>query len=81
MSDYTGIKGTYVLIVDDDDLQREILFRKLQKLGCRVDQAEDGRSALEKWEQNTYDLIITDCHMPNVDGFELSNMIRMSAPL
>ncbi|CAA0102902.1 Virulence sensor protein BvgS [Halioglobus japonicus] len=65
-----------ILIVDDNEFNRVVLMKQLTLLGYDADDAIDGRDALEKLGQNDYSLIITDCHMPRVDGFELTRMVR-----
>ncbi len=61
-----------VLVVDDDDLVRKLLTKFLQGIGYRVDVAEDGKSALERLGQLSYDLVLTDLQMPRLGGRELT---------
>ena len=68
--------GVRILIVDDHPVNRKLLSRQLAKLNVAVDTAENGLEALHKYEANTYDLIITDCNMPEMDGYELARQIR-----
>jgi two-component system chemotaxis response regulator CheY len=66
-----------VLVVDDNSHMRKIIRVLLNGFGCRtVWEAEDGAVALELYEQNNPDLIITDWVMPIIDGLELVQMIR-----
>ena len=60
-----------VLAVDDDPSLLKLMVRRLDKLGLQIEQASDGRSALELIESNTYDLVVTDIYMPGVTGLEL----------
>ncbi|MCP4355774.1 MAG: response regulator [Proteobacteria bacterium] len=69
----TGIK---VLVVEDIPLNRMIITKVLDKFGCSVDAASDGVEAIEKIKENEYDLIFMDCHMPNMDGFAATKIIR-----
>lgn len=65
-----------VLIADDHSINRALLSYQLQYLGQQVSSAENGLLALEKWQQQHFDLVITDCNMPLMDGFALTQAIR-----
>jgi len=69
-----------ILIVDDHDTNRLILRRQLERLGCRVTEAADGQEALLFIEDESFDLIITDCQMPEMDGVTLTQTVRFSHP-
>lgn len=65
-----------ILAVDDNSVNLEIIKRQLKVFGLQVDGADDGEKALQLWLNHTYDLIITDCHMPVKDGYLLTQEIR-----
>jgi two-component system response regulator VanR len=65
-----------ILVVDDDDQIREILATALGGDGHEVDGARDGGEALALLEQHPYDLVLSDLHMPRVDGPSLYEMLR-----
>ena len=65
-----------VLAVDDHPTNRDLLARQIRILGLRAETAENGQSALSKWRDGNFALVITDCHMPEMDGYELSQAIR-----
>lgn len=65
-----------VLISDDDKLTREGLSTMLRAAGHSVVEAEDGEQALEMLKQRMPDLVITDVHMPNMDGITLVGKIH-----
>ena len=65
-----------VLVVDDNEINRFLSSKVLTKWGINVDLAEDGKVALDKIQQTTYDLILMDLHMPVMDGMEASREIR-----
>jgi DNA-binding response OmpR family regulator len=65
-----------VLIADDDDVCRVLLAATLTKLGYHVLETGNGRAALSAWEEGTYQLIISDCMMPDLDGLEFCRRIR-----
>ncbi|MCE1972550.1 transporter substrate-binding domain-containing protein [Enterobacter cloacae] len=66
----------HVLVVDDHDTNRLILRRQLERLDCRVTEAADGEEALLFLEDDDFDLIITDCQMPVMDGIALTRAVR-----
>ncbi|MCU1719455.1 ATP-binding protein [Pseudomonas sp. 5P_3.1_Bac2] len=65
-----------VLIVDDHPANLLLLAQQLEFLGHHVSQAKDGAQALECWNKQTFDLVITDCNMPNMNGYQLAETIR-----
>lgn len=65
-----------VLVVDDHPVNRKLLVIQLGLLGLRGEPAENGEKALAMWRNGQFDLIITDCHMPKMDGYELAQTIR-----
>ena len=65
-----------VLVVDDNSTNRKVMARQLALIGFRSDCAEDGEEALAKWRGSRYALVITDCHMPVMDGYTLTRAIR-----
>ncbi len=67
------------ILVAEDNLTNQIVTRgMLEKLGCSVDMVENGLEAVAAVKQSTYDLIIMDCHMPRMDGYEASEKIRQN---
>jgi signal transduction histidine kinase/DNA-binding NarL/FixJ family response regulator/HPt (histidine-containing phosphotransfer) domain-containing protein len=65
-----------VLVVDDNSMNRKVMARQLALLGFRSDCAENGEEALAKWRAGSFALVITDCHMPVMDGYALTRAIR-----
>ncbi len=65
-----------VLIAEDQLTNRWLLERQLKRLGCSVATVPDGRAALVALDDADYDMLITDCHMPEIDGEALTRMIR-----
>jgi light-regulated signal transduction histidine kinase (bacteriophytochrome)/CheY-like chemotaxis protein/HPt (histidine-containing phosphotransfer) domain-containing protein len=68
--------GKRILIVDDDATLRWLAQRQLRKLGCAVDTAENGEAGLQRLRHGGYDLLLTDCHMPLLDGVGLTQAVR-----
>lgn len=66
-----------VLIVDDNNVNIIVLKKLLKSINVKADTAENGKIALEKSEKNNYQLIFMDIHMPEMDGFEATKLIRL----
>ena len=69
-------KNHMILVAEDNEINQIVLSNQLGILGYPHEIAADGRAALEKWQSGHFDLILTDCHMPLMDGFELTAEIR-----
>lgn len=69
-------QGTLILVAEDNATNRELLGRQLTRLGYTYEMAEDGKLALDAWRSNDYGMLLTDCRMPNMDGFDLSRAVR-----
>jgi putative two-component system response regulator len=65
-----------ILVVDDNEINREIMQSQLASMGYRVDTAFNGMDALGKYQKNKYDVILTDIDMPEMDGYALTKEIR-----
>jgi CheY-like chemotaxis protein len=66
----------HLLVVDDNELNRDMLSRRLERKGYTVDVAEDGYKALEQVGQTTYDLILLDIMMPGISGIDVLEELR-----
>jgi putative two-component system response regulator len=67
-----------ILLVEDNEINREIMQSQLTAMGYRVDLADNGTDALNLYRQKAYDVILTDIEMPEMDGYELTAEIRRS---
>ena len=73
-----GIRGTELLLVEDNAFNQEVALAMLGKMGLRVTVASNGREALEKLAEKRYALVLMDLQMPVMDGFETTTAIRAS---
>src|SRR5262249_25034236 len=65
-----------ILVAEDNAVNQRVLLRLLDKIKCRVDVAANGLEALEAIKRLPYDLILSDCQRPEMDGFTATRMIR-----
>jgi len=64
------------LVAEDNPVNQRVAQRLLEQLGCRVDLAGDGREALAALEKEDYDVILMDCEMPGLDGYDATRALR-----
>jgi CheY-like chemotaxis protein len=76
-----GSRGTRVLVAEDNPVNQRVAVRMLERLGLQADVARDGRAALRRLADQPYALVLMDCQMPELDGFEATARIRASEPL
>ena len=65
-----------ILVVDDNEINQVVACKFLQKLGCQVEVARNGREAVDSIAHATYDAVLMDCEMPEMDGYEATQEIR-----
>ena len=65
-----------ILVVDDHQVNQQLGVLMVERLGCRADVAGNGHEALEAYSRIPYDLILMDCQMPELDGYEATKKIR-----
>lgn len=68
--------GLHVLLVDDNAVNQKIIAGQLARMGFQVQWAENGRAAVQAASISEFDLVLMDCEMPEMDGFEASREIR-----
>ena len=77
MSEHPGL----ILVVDDNEMNRDMLSRRLVRKGYEVRVAEDGREALDLLEKEPFELVLLDIMMPGIDGLEVLETVRKTQPL
>ena len=75
---YTGLEGKRILVAEDNKINFFVANKFLTGWGVIVTHAEDGQLAIEKLENEDFDLILMDLHMPIMDGIEATKIIRSS---
>jgi signal transduction histidine kinase/CheY-like chemotaxis protein/HPt (histidine-containing phosphotransfer) domain-containing protein len=68
--------GCLILVADDNPTNLNVISRQLKVLGYAAETVEDGQQAFDALSRKQYGLLLTDCHMPNMDGYQLSQAIR-----
>lgn len=75
-ADLQARSGHRILVAEDHPTNRQVLERQLKVIGIDADIVENGQQALRLWRDHRYLLLMTDCHMPEMDGFTLARQIR-----
>ena len=70
------LEGLRVLVAEDNLLSQSVFQSQLDRLGCSAKIVGDGQDALREWLNNPFDAVLTDVHMPGLDGLELATRIR-----
>ncbi|MFZ4536776.1 PAS domain S-box protein [Propionivibrio sp.] len=70
------LRGRLILIAEDNEINQKVILQQLNLLGQAVVIANNGREALSLWKSGDFGILITDLHMPGMDGYELTAAIR-----
>jgi PAS domain S-box-containing protein len=68
--------GHRILVVEDNLVNQKVARYALERLGCRVDVVHNGQEGVSAWQRGSYDLILMDCEMPVMDGYDATREIR-----
>ena len=69
-------QGRLILVAEDDEVNQKVILRQIEVLGHAAEIAENGGEALRLWRTGDYALLLTDLHMPGMDGYTLAETIR-----
>jgi len=69
-------RGELILVAEDDKINRKVIVQQLSVLGFAAELAHNGTEALQLWRTGRYALLLTDVHMPEMDGYALTEAIR-----
>lgn len=69
-------QGRLILVAEDNETNQKVILHQLGLFGYTADVAGDGRVALERWQSGDYALLLSDLHMPKMDGYQLTAAIR-----
>lgn len=69
-------QGRLILVAEDDEVNQKVITQQLELLGYAAEIAPNGEAALEKWKAYPYALLLTDLHMPKMDGYALTAAVR-----
>lgn len=72
----TPFLGLQVLVAEDNEVNRKVVQRRLETLGCRVLVVSDGAAAVRAWQEHQPPLLLMDCQMPVMDGYAAARAIR-----
>jgi CheY-like chemotaxis protein/HPt (histidine-containing phosphotransfer) domain-containing protein len=68
--------GRLILVAEDNDVNRQVIAQQLALVGLAAEVACDGHQALQLWQRGGHAALLTDLHMPGIDGYELARQIR-----
>lgn len=75
-SEKLGFADVHVLLAEDNPVNQTVAVNLLEKYGCLVTTAADGDQAVKQLKKQAYDLVVMDCQMPVMDGYEATRVIR-----
>ena len=65
-----------ILVAEDNPVNQKLITEVLKIFGCQITLVENGRDAVSMYQQNQYDMVLMDCQMPEMDGFQATKLIR-----
>ncbi len=69
-------RGSRLLVVEDDKANQQVALAMLERMGCQADVVNNGKECLAQIARASYDLVLMDCHMPELDGYKATAIIR-----
>lgn len=77
VKEYSQLHNSFVLIAEDNAINQQVITELLEQYNIKVDIVQNGREAVEQVRQQSYDLVLMDVQMPEMDGYEATQQIRL----
>jgi len=71
-----NLKDVNILLAEDNSINQKLMVHLLEKYGCSITPASNGKEAFEQTHKQNFDIILMDCQMPEMDGYEATKKIR-----
>jgi signal transduction histidine kinase/HPt (histidine-containing phosphotransfer) domain-containing protein/ActR/RegA family two-component response regulator len=78
VADEGSLRGVRALAAEDQEVNRWLMKRQFARLGVLLEVVEDGHQALRALAERKFEILVTDCHMPGMDGVELTRRVRLA---
>src|SRR5258708_2685721 len=73
-----ALAGAHILLAEDNPVNQKVATILLEGMGCKVHCVSDGKEAVRALSQASYDLVLMDCQMPEMDGYQATQKVRQA---